>query len=320
MSIEEAVTEGQGHIGKQKGVTHKQVNEASTNPEGKAPASINKGKSKATAQLDLHKGALEPANNSQQRQGPPPPKKSWSQVSEDANFVEAFDFRMDMEDKTETTKPDMNATSNKDEGKTIITPLRDVGGSMEVPQPGKSPPQTGNMIANSSSVVKLVANLCPNGPQNETQVTTNIIIAIIVSDKNHTEQFAKPIMSPNKFGSLNMDGGEIVVDLSSIPCTNSGNAAINKRQVLEVKSIGHKPEVENLPELVDLKFSGCLFTWSDRRIEVGCIVKKFNRVLVNEEWNIIFQQLAKRPFKFFNFLAKRLDFLPMVKQILREPI
>ncbi|CAK9183373.1 unnamed protein product [Ilex paraguariensis] len=62
------------------------------------------------------------------------------------------------------TKPVMNNTSNKDEGKNIITLLGDVGGAMEVPQPGKSLPQVGNMDASSSSAIKSVNNQCPNGP------------------------------------------------------------------------------------------------------------------------------------------------------------
>ncbi|CAK9173728.1 unnamed protein product [Ilex paraguariensis] len=103
-----------------------------------------KRKSKAIAQLDLHKGAPSPENNSQQKQGPP--KESWSQ-------------------------PVMNNTSNKDKGKDIITLLGDVGGAMEVPQPGKSLPQVGNMDANSSSAIKSVNNQCPNGPEDETQGT-----------------------------------------------------------------------------------------------------------------------------------------------------
>ena len=63
---------------------------------------------------------------------------------------------------------------------------------------------------------------------------------------------------------------------------------------------------------------------------------------MNEEWNIRFQQLEafflplgmsdhspallkigqerRSPFKFFNFMAEMLDFLPMVEQIWRESI
>ncbi|CAK9163779.1 unnamed protein product [Ilex paraguariensis] len=216
MFVEEAITAGQGHIGKQKGITHNQVNEV----EGKTPNSISKGKPKATAQSDLLKGELAPVNNSQQRQGPP--KLSCTQVAK-------------------AGKSNMNATSSKDQGKANITPLRDVGGSMEVPQPRKNLPQVGNMVASSSSAIKSITNQCPNGPQDETQVTTNIVIAIIVSDKNHTKQFSKPIQSPKKFESLNIEGDKIVVDLSPVPCINSGNVAINKRQVMEVESIGHKP-------------------------------------------------------------------------------
>ncbi|CAK9173729.1 unnamed protein product, partial [Ilex paraguariensis] len=175
-----------------------------------------KRKSKAIAQLDLHKGAPSPENNSQQKQGPP--KESWSQ-------------------------PVMNNTSNKDKGKDIITLLGDVGGAMEVPQPGKSLPQVGNMDANSSSAIKSVNNQCPNGPEDETQ-------------------------SPNKFGSLNLEGGEIVVDLSPVPCTNSGDTAINMRQVNEVVSIGHEPEVENLPEGEHKKKKGT------QQYQVCCKLKK----------------------------------------------
>ena len=207
------------------------------------------------------------------------------EVSADANLVEAFDLRMDLEDKTETveikveyqwkpsvchsckvfghkegycsqkgafqssqTKPDMNINSSRDKGKAITIPRRDVGGSIGVPQSGKIIPQVGDTVASSSSADRSVTNQCSIGSQDDTQVTTNIITTIIVSDKNHAEQAAKPIQSSNKFESLNMEGGEIVVDLSPAPSTNSGDVAIFKRQVMEVESIGHKLEVENMPE------------------------------------------------------------------------
>ncbi|CAK9171824.1 unnamed protein product [Ilex paraguariensis] len=111
----------------------------------------------------------------------------------------------------------MNINSSRDKGKAIITPRRDVEGSIGVPQ-------------------------CSNGSQDDTHVTTNTIIAIIVSDKNHAELSAKPIQSSNKFESLNFEGGEIIVDLSPAPGTNSGYVAIFKRQVMEVESMGHKLE------------------------------------------------------------------------------
>ena len=95
-------------------------------------------------------------------------------------------------------------------------------------------------------------------------------------------------------------------------------------------------------ELDDLRFSGFLHTWCNKR-SIGCISKKLDRVLVNKEWMAKFEHseaiflppsisdhspsLVKLglqgnkkncPFKFFNFLTEREDFLPLVESCWQE--
>ncbi|KAK2658720.1 hypothetical protein Ddye_005253 [Dipteronia dyeriana] len=95
-------------------------------------------------------------------------------------------------------------------------------------------------------------------------------------------------------------------------------------------------------ELDDLRFSGFLHTWCNKRSN-GCIFKKLDRVLVNKEWMAKFEHseafflppsisdhnpnLVKLglqgnkkncPFEFFNFLTDREDFLLLVESCWQE--
>ncbi|KAK2658664.1 hypothetical protein Ddye_005197 [Dipteronia dyeriana] len=95
-------------------------------------------------------------------------------------------------------------------------------------------------------------------------------------------------------------------------------------------------------ELNDLRFSGFLHTWCNKRSN-GCISKKLDRILVNKEWMAKFEHseafflppsisdhspsLVKLglqgnkkncPFKIFNFLTERGDFLPLVESCWQE--
>ncbi|KAK3189472.1 hypothetical protein Dsin_029033 [Dipteronia sinensis] len=97
-------------------------------------------------------------------------------------------------------------------------------------------------------------------------------------------------------------------------------------------------------ELDDLRFSGFLHTWCNKRSN-GCISKKLDRVLVNNDWLVKFenseaiflppgisdhspsvvklglQDIKKnRPFKIFNFLTDRADFLPLVDRCWWEQV
>ncbi|KAK3218487.1 hypothetical protein Dsin_012457 [Dipteronia sinensis] len=97
-------------------------------------------------------------------------------------------------------------------------------------------------------------------------------------------------------------------------------------------------------ELDDLRFSGFLHTWCNKRSN-GCISKKLDRVLVNNEWLVKFEHSEAGflplsisdhcpsvvklglpgnkkncPFKFFNFLTDREDFLPLVESVWQEQI
>ncbi|KAK3204578.1 hypothetical protein Dsin_018624 [Dipteronia sinensis] len=97
-------------------------------------------------------------------------------------------------------------------------------------------------------------------------------------------------------------------------------------------------------ELVDLRFSGFLHTWCNKRSN-GCISKKLDRVLVNNDWlakfqnsEVIFlppsisdhcpsvvklglQGIKKNcPFKIFNFLTARSEFLPLVEKCWQEQV
>ncbi|KAI9157247.1 hypothetical protein LWI28_019183 [Acer negundo] len=95
-------------------------------------------------------------------------------------------------------------------------------------------------------------------------------------------------------------------------------------------------------ELDDLRFSGFFHTWCNKR-SIGCISKKLDRVLVNKECMAKFEHseaiflppsisdhspsLVKLglqgnkkncPFKFFNFLTEKEDFLPLVESCWQE--
>ncbi|KAK3189454.1 hypothetical protein Dsin_029015 [Dipteronia sinensis] len=97
-------------------------------------------------------------------------------------------------------------------------------------------------------------------------------------------------------------------------------------------------------ELDDLRFSGFLHTWYNKRSN-GCISKKLDRVLVNNEWPVKFVHSEASflppsisdhcpsvvklrfpgnkkncPFKFFNFLTDREDFLPLVESVWQEQV
>ncbi|KAI9195736.1 hypothetical protein LWI28_017625 [Acer negundo] len=97
-------------------------------------------------------------------------------------------------------------------------------------------------------------------------------------------------------------------------------------------------------KLDDLRFSGFLHTLCNKRGD-GCISKKLDRVLVNNEWLVKFEHLEtvflppsssdhcpsvvklglpgnkkNYPFKFFNFLTDREDFLPLVKTVWQEQV
>lgn len=88
--------------------------------------------------------------------------------------------------------------------------------------------------------------------------------------------------------------------------------------------------------LVDLTYRGCSFTWWNKRKEHP-VAKKIDRILVNEEWQSFFPLSVgffdaplfsdhspssivlsseaprrKKPFKFFNYLLKNKDFLPLI--------
>ncbi|KAG7568329.1 Reverse transcriptase domain [Arabidopsis thaliana x Arabidopsis arenosa] len=88
--------------------------------------------------------------------------------------------------------------------------------------------------------------------------------------------------------------------------------------------------------LSDLNFRGCSFTWWNKR-RLNPVAKKLDRILVNDDWQVLFpfssgffgapefsdhspctitldhaQPRQKKPFKFFNYLLKNPDFLPLV--------
>ncbi|KAK2653179.1 hypothetical protein Ddye_013035 [Dipteronia dyeriana] len=97
-------------------------------------------------------------------------------------------------------------------------------------------------------------------------------------------------------------------------------------------------------ELDDLCFSGFLHTWCNKRSN-SCISKKLDRVLVNNDWLVKFENSEaiflpptisdhcpsavklglqgikkNHPFKFFNFLTDRADFLQLVERCWQEQV
>ncbi|XP_022880751.1 uncharacterized protein LOC111398023 [Olea europaea var. sylvestris] len=93
----------------------------------------------------------------------------------------------------------------------------------------------------------------------------------------------------------------------------------------------------------DLKFDGCLYTWSNKHVS-SPILKKLDRVLVNSKWEDEFQGSAatflttcvsdhspmvvklaellrrKIPFRFFDYWIDHPDFLPLVAQVWGEAV
>lgn len=90
--------------------------------------------------------------------------------------------------------------------------------------------------------------------------------------------------------------------------------------------------------LDDLRFSGLFYTWCNKRSDGDCISKKLDRVLVNDVWLTDFpnseavflppslsdhspslvrmglpRKRRKCPFKFFNFMSEREEFIPIVQ-------
>ncbi|KAK3193257.1 hypothetical protein Dsin_024567 [Dipteronia sinensis] len=97
-------------------------------------------------------------------------------------------------------------------------------------------------------------------------------------------------------------------------------------------------------ELDDLRFSGFLHTWCNKKSN-GCISKKLDRVLVSNDWLVKFENSEviflppsisdhcpsvvklglqgikkNHPLKIFNFLTDRADFLPLVDRCWREQV
>lgn len=98
-------------------------------------------------------------------------------------------------------------------------------------------------------------------------------------------------------------------------------------------------------ELLDLRYSGCQYTWSNKQLGDAHVSTKIDRVLVNESWvkdfywsnahflspgvsdhspAVVYMTAApttrKRPFRFFNFLAEHPKFLDTVQQVWRKII
>ena len=88
--------------------------------------------------------------------------------------------------------------------------------------------------------------------------------------------------------------------------------------------------------LMDLNYRGCSFTWWNKQ-RANPVAKKLDRILVNDEWQVLFPNSVgffdapqfsdhspccitlnsskprqKRPFKFYNYLLKNQDFLPLI--------
>lgn len=95
-------------------------------------------------------------------------------------------------------------------------------------------------------------------------------------------------------------------------------------------------------ELDDLRFTGCLFTWSNKQVPPNFVASKLDRVLVNEPWMKSFTQSTThflvpgildhspavvfvqpnprksiKPFRFFDFLADHPQFLAIVQRVWR---
>jgi hypothetical protein len=98
-------------------------------------------------------------------------------------------------------------------------------------------------------------------------------------------------------------------------------------------------------ELLDLRYSGCQYTWSNKQLGDARISTKIDRILVNESWikdfcwsnahflnpgvsdhspGVVYLTAAsppkKRPFRFFNFLADHPKFLDTVQKVWRKII
>ncbi|XP_026396691.1 uncharacterized protein LOC113291366 [Papaver somniferum] len=94
-----------------------------------------------------------------------------------------------------------------------------------------------------------------------------------------------------------------------------------------------------LSKIMDLQFSGCFFTWTNRRQDGTIVSSKIDRVMVNVEWIQQFQiskvefllpgisdhspcivSVAERrkhgppPFRFYNFLFEEKDFMEVVRR------
>ena len=92
-------------------------------------------------------------------------------------------------------------------------------------------------------------------------------------------------------------------------------------------------------EVMDLPYTGAMFTWWNKR-EEDPIGKKLDRALVNREWLQQYPQSSahfgaggvsdharclvrtsgssnevRKPFRFFNYLTEHQDFLPIVKAV-----
>lgn len=100
-------------------------------------------------------------------------------------------------------------------------------------------------------------------------------------------------------------------------------------------------DVANHCRLMDMRFQGPLFTWCNKR-EEGLICKKLDRVLINEDWvnrvkaYCVFEaggcsdhlrcrfhfekdeERRRKPFKFTNTIAKKPEFLPLIKEFWRD--
>ncbi|XP_059639079.1 uncharacterized protein LOC132281388 [Cornus florida] len=97
--------------------------------------------------------------------------------------------------------------------------------------------------------------------------------------------------------------------------------------------------------LEDLNYSGIFYSWTNKSPGVSNILKKLDRVLINEHWNHSFplshcqflppgisdhspmiislgnpRPQRKVPFRFFNYWSKNDSFLPLVESIWRSHV